>query len=116
MENSTSLGKPLTGIKVLDFTHAAAGPYATMFLGDMGAEIIKIEKPRGGDGTRSMGRPMPMLGPKETDYYVALNRNKKGIVLNLALPEGVELARRLVKQCDIVVQNFRPDVMERLGL
>ena len=108
--------KPLAGIKVLDFTHAAAGPYATMFLGDMGAEIIKIEKPKGGDGTRSMGRPMPMLGPKDSDYYVAINRNKKGIVLDLEMPEAIELARDLARQADIVVQNFRPGVMDRLGL
>lgn len=108
--------KPLLGIRVLDFTHAAAGPFATMFLGDMGADVIKIEKPKMGDGTRSMGRPMPMLGRKESDYYVALNRNKKGMVLDLTKPDGAELARRLVEKSDIVVQNFRPQVMERLGL
>ncbi|MCG3777006.1 MAG: Acetyl-CoA:oxalate CoA-transferase [Nitrospira sp.] len=108
--------KPLGDIKVLDFTHAAAGPYATMFLGDMGAEIIKIEKPKGGDGTRSMGRPLPMLGPKDSDYYVAINRNKKGMVLDLEMPEARELCRELAKKVDIVIQNFRPGVMERLGL
>ncbi|MSQ73966.1 MAG: CoA transferase [Betaproteobacteria bacterium] len=109
-------GKPLTDIKVLDFTHAAAGPYATMYLGDLGAEIVKIEKPKGGDGSRSMGRPMPMLEPKDSDYFVAINRNKKGIVLDLDMAEGVELARELAKQSHIVVQNFRPGVMDRLGL
>ena len=108
--------KPLSDIRVLDFTHAAAGPYATLFMGDMGAEIVKIEKPKGGDGTRSMGRPMPMLGPKETDYYVALNRNKKGIVLDLGTPQGVQIAKELAKKADVVVQNFRPAVMDRLGL
>jgi crotonobetainyl-CoA:carnitine CoA-transferase CaiB-like acyl-CoA transferase len=108
--------RPLEGIRVLDFSHAAAGPFATMFFGDMGAEVIKIEKPNGGDGARSMGEPMPGLGPKDSDYFVALNRNKKSIVIDLGSPEGAALARRMAAQCDIVVENFRPDVMPRLGL
>jgi crotonobetainyl-CoA:carnitine CoA-transferase CaiB-like acyl-CoA transferase len=107
---------PLAGLRVLDFSHAAAAPFATMFMGDMGAEVIKIEKPKGGDGARTMGLPMPMLGPKDSEYYVALNRNKKGIVIDLALPEGAGLARRLAAQSDFVVENFRPGVMDRLGL
>ena len=108
--------RPLAGIRVLDFSHAAAAPFATMFLGDLGAEVIKIEKPRQGDGSRSMGVPMPTLGPKDSDYYVSLNRNKKGIVIDLAQPDGAELARRLAAQSDVVVENFRPQVMGRLGL
>jgi crotonobetainyl-CoA:carnitine CoA-transferase CaiB-like acyl-CoA transferase len=108
--------RPLTGIRVLDFSHAAAAPFATMFLGDLGAEVIKIEKPRQGDGSRSMGVPMPMLGPKDSDYYVSLNRNKKGVVIDLTQPEGVELARKLAARSDVVVENFRPQVMGRLGL
>ena len=107
---------PLAGIRVLDFSHAAAAPFATMFMGDMGAEVIKIEKPKGGDGARTMGLPMPMLGPKDSEYYVALNRNKKGIVIDLSKPEGAELARRMAAKSDIVVENFRPGVMQRLGL
>lgn len=107
---------PLEGLRVLDFTHAAAGPFSTMFLADLGAEVIKIEKPRGGDGTRTMGEPMPELGPKETDYYLSLNRNKHGIVIDLARVEGVALAVRLAQRCDIVVENFRPGVMDKLGL
>ncbi len=107
---------PLAGLRVLDFSHAAAAPFATMFLGDMGAEVIKIEKPKGGDGARTMGLPMPMLGPKDSEYYVALNRNKKGIIVDLAKPEGADLARKLAAQSDIVMENFRPDVMPRLGL
>ena len=87
-----------------------------MLLGDLGAEVIKIEKPRNGDGSRSMGIPMPGLGPKDSDYYVSLNRNKKGIVLDLAAAEGVAIARRLAAQCDVIVENFRPQVMNRLGL
>jgi len=109
-------GKPLAGIRVLDFSHAAAAPFATMFLADLGAEVIKIEKPRVGDGSRSMGVPLPGHGPRDSDYYVSLNRSKKGIVLDLASPEGAGLARRLAERCDVVVENFRPGVMERLGL
>jgi crotonobetainyl-CoA:carnitine CoA-transferase CaiB-like acyl-CoA transferase len=108
--------RPLAGIRVLDFSHAAAAPFATMFLADLGAEVIKIEKPRQGDGARYMGVPMPTLGPKDSDYYVSLNRNKKGIVLDLAQPEGAALARRLAALCDIAIENFRPQVMAKLGL
>ena len=114
--SSTEKRRPLAGIRVLDFSHAAAAPFATMFLGDLGAEVIKIEKPKQGDAIRSMGVPVPSLGPKDSDYYVSLNRNKKGVVVDLALPEGAELARRLAAQADIVVENFRPQVMQRLGL
>ncbi len=97
--------RPLEGLRVLDFTHAAAGPFATMYLADMGAEVIKVERHGRGDGIRHVA-----------EYYVALNRDKKDICIDLAHPEGVALARRIAAQCDIVVQNFRPGVMERLGL
>lgn len=106
--------RPLEGLRVLDFTHAAAGPYATMFLADMGAEVIKVEKPGRGDGSRYMGEPL--LGDIESDYYLALNRNKKDVLIDLSLPEGVELAKSLAAEADVVAQNFRPGVMERLGL
>jgi crotonobetainyl-CoA:carnitine CoA-transferase CaiB-like acyl-CoA transferase len=105
---------PLDGIRVLDFTHAAAGPYATMFMADMGADVLKVEKPGRGDGARFMGEPL--LGEDDSDYYLALNRNKKDILLDLSQPEGVDVARRLAAQSDVVVQNFRPGVMDRLGL
>lgn len=110
----TSSNLPLTGIKVLDFTHAAAGPYATMMLADLGAEVIKIEKPGRGDGARHMGKPM--LGPLESDYYLALNRNKHGVALDLGTSAGRDVALELAEKCDIVIQNFRPGVMKRLGL
>lgn len=106
--------RPLKGIRVLDFTHAAAGPYATMMLADLGAEVIKIEKPGRGDGARHMGKPM--LGPVESDYYLALNRNKRGVALDLGTDEGRSIALELAEKSDIVIQNFRPGVMERLGL
>ncbi|HSV84027.1 MAG TPA: CaiB/BaiF CoA-transferase family protein [Ramlibacter sp.] len=116
MANPNRCAKPLAGLRVLDFTHAAAGPFASMYLGDLGAEIIKIEKPKGGDGARSMGVPMPMLGPKDSDYYVGLNRNKRNVVIDLGHPEGAALARDMVRHCDVVLENFRPRVMDRLGL
>jgi crotonobetainyl-CoA:carnitine CoA-transferase CaiB-like acyl-CoA transferase len=106
--------RPLAGMRVLDFTHAAAGPYATMYMADMGAEVIKIEKPGRGDGARFMGTPL--LSPTDSDYYVGLNRNKKDVLIDLGNADGVELARRLAAVSDIVVQNFRPGVMERLRL
>ena len=106
--------RPLDGLRVLDFTHAAAGPFATMFMADMGAEVIKIEKPGRGDGARFMGEPMG--GRDYSDYYVSLNRNKKGALLDLSKPEAITLARKLASVSDFVVQNFRPGVMERLGL
>lgn len=110
----STVKRPLEGIRVLDFTHAAAGPFATLMLADMGAEVIKIEKPGRGDGARYMGKPM--LGPLESDYYLALNRNKQGVGLDLGSEEGRTVARELAAQSDIIIQNFRPGVMGRLGL
>ncbi|MEQ3549639.1 CaiB/BaiF CoA-transferase family protein [Pseudonocardia nematodicida] len=106
--------RPLEGYRVLDFTHAAAGPYATMWLADLGAEIIKIEKPGRGDGARYMGEPMH--GPKHSDYFVALNPDKQSVSVDLHTPEGVELVREIAAHCDVVVQNFRPGVLDKLGL
>ncbi|MDE3074050.1 MAG: CoA transferase [Chloroflexota bacterium] len=107
-------GLPLAGVRVLDFSHAAAGPYATMYLADMGAEVIKVEKPGRGDGARYMGEPM--LGPTDSDYYLSLNRNKKSALIDLSTEAGVDLAKQLAAQSDVVAQNFRPGVMDRLGL
>lgn len=107
-------GPPLAGIRVLDFTHAAAGPFATMFLGDLGAQVIKIEKPGRGDGSRHMGSPM--LGPMDSEYYVSLNRNKRSVLIDLSISDGMRIARDLAAVSDVVVQNFRPGVMDRLGL
>lgn len=109
-------GLPLSGLRVLDLTHAAAGPYATMFMADMGAEVIKVERPPHGDGARTMGSPMPGFPPKNSEYYLSLNRNKRGIALDLSRPSGKKVARDLAATADVVVQNFRPGVVERLGL
>jgi crotonobetainyl-CoA:carnitine CoA-transferase CaiB-like acyl-CoA transferase len=107
---------PLEGIRVLDFTHAAAGPFATMFLADMGAEVLKLERPPQGDGARTMGSPMPGFPRRNSEYYLSLNRNKKGLALDVSDPAALDATRRLAEQSDIVVQNFRPGVMDRLGL
>lgn len=107
---------PLEGIRVLDFTHAAAGPFTTMFLADMGADVIKVERPRHGDGARSMGSALPGFERRNSDYYLSLNRSKQDVVIDLSRPEGAELARELATRSDVLVQNFRPGVMERLGL
>ena len=106
-----SLG-PLNDVKILDFTRVLSGPFATLTLADQGAEIIKIESPRGGDDTRHF----PPFRGDLSHYFTALNRNKKSIVLDLATPDGQRLARELADQCDVVVENFRPGVMDQMGL
>jgi crotonobetainyl-CoA:carnitine CoA-transferase CaiB-like acyl-CoA transferase len=105
---------PLDGLRVLDFSHAAAGPFTTMLLADMGAEVFKVEGTKRGDGARYMGEPM--LGPVDSDYYLSLNRNKKSVLIDLKSERGQSLARELAAQSDVVVQNFRPGVMDRLGI
>lgn len=102
----------LENLTVLDLTRVLAGPFCTMMLADMGARVIKIERPGTGDDTRSYPpfREKNLLGKRESLYYANLNRNKKGITLNLKAPEGKELFRRLVKKADVVVENYRPGV------
>src|SRR2546421_10703980 len=102
----------LSGIRVADFTRIVAGPYCTMLLGDLGAEVIKVEPPQG-DDTRSWGPP---FAGDESAYFLALNRNKKSVCLDLRTEEGLEVARKLIQTSDIVIENFRPGVMEKLGL
>jgi crotonobetainyl-CoA:carnitine CoA-transferase CaiB-like acyl-CoA transferase len=104
---------PLSGIRVIDFSRVLAGPYCTMLLADMGADVIKIEQPGKGDDTRAWGPPY--LGT-ESGYYLAVNRNKRGIALDLKSDEGRAIALDLIRQADVVVENFRVGVMERLGL
>ena len=103
---------PLKGIRVLDLTRILAGPYATMILRDLGAEVIKIEQPGVGDEARD-------FGPFKNDfslYFMSVNRGKKSVTLNLKAPRGKELFLELVKGSDILVENFRPGTMEKLGL
>ncbi len=107
---------PLGDIRVVDLSRAMAGPYATMMLGDAGADVIKVERPEG-DDTRSWGPPF--VGPEERQqsaYFLSVNRNKRSIVLDLKASEHLEQLRGLLSTADVVVQNFRPGVMERLGL
>ena len=101
----------LDGIKVLDMTQAMSGPFATMLLGDLGAEVIKVEPPEG-DQTRSWAPPY-MGGI--SSYFMSTNRNKESISIDLKKPEGKEILRRLIKTSDVLVENFRPGVMEKLG-
>lgn len=108
----TSAG-PLAGLIVADFSHVLSGPYATMTLGDLGADVIRVERPGSGDQTRGWGPP---YFDGESAYFLAVNRNKRSVVLDLHSSDGRAAAAALIDRCDIVVQNFRPGVMEGLGL
>lgn len=102
----------LAGLKVLDLTRVLAGPFSTMMLADMGASVYKLEQPGVGDDSRGFG---PFQNG-ESVYYINLNRNKKGMTLNLKTPKGKELFLEMVKKADVVIENYRPGVMEKLGL
>lgn len=106
------MSKPLANIRVLDLTRVLAGPYCTMLLSDLGAEIIKLEIPKTGDDSRAFG---PFIGSRSL-YFLSINRGKKSVSLNLKHPEGKQIFLDLVKQADIVVENYRPGTMEKLGL
>ncbi len=102
---------PLAGVRVIDFTRILAGPFGSMFLGDMGAEVIKIEEPGKGDDTRGW----PPFAGGEATYFLSVNRNKKSLTLNMKAPEGQAILRKLIAQADVVLENFRPGTMDRLG-
>ena len=102
----------LAGLRVLDLTQVISGPYATQILGDLGAEVIKVEPPQG-DLARHM--PPHFVG-EDSVYYVSLNRNKRSLAVDLKRPEGLDVVRRLALASDVVIENFRPGVLERLGL
>src|SRR6202045_98252 len=103
---------PLTGLKVVDLTHVMAGPTCTLMLADMGAEVIKIEKIPAGDDTRYM--VPPKIGD-EAASFLMMNRNKRGIALDLKTPGGAKVLRRMIGSADVLVENFGPGVMDRLG-
>ncbi|HEY0523336.1 MAG TPA: CoA transferase [Stellaceae bacterium] len=103
---------PLSGLKVLDLTHVMAGPTCTLMLADMGADVIKVEKKPDGDDTRRM--VPPKIGD-EAAPYLMMNRNKRGIALDLKTPGGAEILRRLARAADVMVENFAPGVLDRLG-
>jgi crotonobetainyl-CoA:carnitine CoA-transferase CaiB-like acyl-CoA transferase len=104
---------PLTGVRVLDLSRVLAGPMCGMTLGDLGAEVIKIEHPERGDDTRDWGM---RIGTTETPYFNSMNRNKRSVTLDLQSADGRELARDLARQCDVVLHNFKFGSVHRLGL
>src|SRR5438270_3067221 len=104
--------RPLEGIRVLDFSHALAGPYCTLLLSDYGAEVYKLE-PRSGDMGRGWGPP---FAGGEAHFFLGLNRGKRGISIDLKQPEGIALCLKLIDRMDVLVENFRPGAMDRLGL
>ncbi|HEY8828243.1 MAG TPA: CoA transferase, partial [Jatrophihabitantaceae bacterium] len=103
----------LRGIRVIDFSQALSGPYCTMMLGDLGADVIKIESPSRGDDARHWGPPF--VG-EDAAYFISVNRNKRSVALDLKDPNDLDTARRLVADADVVVQNWRPGTAARLGL
>src|SRR3954465_4156250 len=109
MQNS-ALGR----LRILDFSRVLAGPLATMTLADLGAEVTKVERPGTGDDTRSWGPPHDAAG--EATYFQAVNRNKRSLVLDLRDAGDLAEARQLALEADVVVENFRPGVMGKLGL
>lgn len=105
--------RPLEGIRVLDLTQSVAGPYSTMILGDLGADVVKVERPNGGDDTRSWGPP---YWGDESTTFLALNRNKRSVALDLKHPEGQKILRELLRDADVLVHNLRGKAADRLGL
>ncbi len=110
---SSSDGAPLAGIRILDLTRVVSGPFATMHLGDLGAEVAKVEQPEVGDESRAYGPPF--IGG-ESPYFLSVNRNKRGCAIDLKAPSGKELIVRLASAADVLVENFRPGTLDRLGL
>lgn len=114
--DSVAAGLPLAGVKVADFTRVLTGPFCTMLLADLGAEVIKIESP-GGDDTRAWGPPFQTSAEgRESSYFLSVNRGKRSVVLDLKTEAGLRAARAVVAEADVLVENFRPGAMDRLGL
>jgi len=110
-------GGPLAGTTVVDLTRALAGPYATLMLADAGAEVIKVERPEKGDDTRGWGPPfVGEPGAEESTYFLSVNRTKKSVVLDFKDEGDIEKLKGLIRRADVLVENFRPGVMERMGL
>ncbi|MGZ4626503.1 MAG: CaiB/BaiF CoA transferase family protein [Kineosporiaceae bacterium] len=108
---------PLAGLVVVDLTRALSGPHAAMMLGDLGARVIKVETPDGGDDSRGWGPPFldPPGGARESTYFLSCNRNKESVTADLRSDQGRQLLTRLVERADVLLENFRPGVMDRLG-
>ncbi|KAI1334928.1 CoA-transferase family III [Xylariaceae sp. FL0016] len=114
---------PLSGYRVLDMTRVLAGPYCTQILGDLGAEVIKIEHPTRGDDTRAWGPPYAtyregsdLKGPGESAYFLGVNRNKKSLGLSFQHPDGVDILHKLAAECDILVENYLPGSLKKYGM
>ena len=115
MTSTRPLDSPaaLDGITVLDLTRVLSGPYCTMMLADMGARVIKVEQPGKGDDTRAWGPPF-VKG--ESAYFLSINRNKESLTLNLKHPDGRRIVDELIGRADVLVENFRPGTLDRMGL
>jgi crotonobetainyl-CoA:carnitine CoA-transferase CaiB-like acyl-CoA transferase len=111
---------PLEGIRVLDLSRVLAGPLVAQMLGDLGAEVIKIEKPGEGDDARSYGPPFlnntEGKRTRESGFYLSANRNKRSVTVDLGKPEGQDIIRRIAQQCDVVNDNFRVGTLAKFGL
>lgn len=106
----------LKNIRILDMSRVLAGPWATQLLGDYGADVIKIERPGSGDDTRHWGPPWLKESATESAYFIATNRNKRSVTINIAKKSGQELVRELVRKCDVLVENYRVGTLARYGL
>jgi crotonobetainyl-CoA:carnitine CoA-transferase CaiB-like acyl-CoA transferase len=106
--------RPLDDLLVLDLSRILSGPYCAMYLGDLGARVVKVEHPRGGDDTRAFGPPF--LDDGESTYFLSVNRNKESVAIDLKHEEGRAIVRRLARRADVLLENFRPGALDRLGL
>jgi crotonobetainyl-CoA:carnitine CoA-transferase CaiB-like acyl-CoA transferase len=113
MEFSNESKPPLAGVRVLDLTRVLAGPLCTMTLGDLGADVIKVEQPGRGDDTRAWGPP---FAGSESAYFLGVNRNKRGITLNMQDPRGREILKSLIRSADVIVENFKPGTLDNWGV
>lgn len=120
MENQDANRGPLKGLKVLDMTRILAGPTCTQLLGDLGADVIKIERPGSGDDTRKWGPPFVTgaggEATSESAYYLCANRNKRSVAVDIASPDGAETVRRLAEKADVLIENFKPGGLAKYGL
>lgn len=113
MPRDQSMSHVLDSITILDLTRYLAGPYCSMILGDLGAEVVKIERPKTGDGSRQWGPPF-IHG--ESAYFLSINRNKKSVTINLRTEKGCEIVRKMASTYDVLIENYRPGIVQKLGL